>query len=135
MCIGTGKPFSYYKNKPKADRPFDVITVGLNTDRDLLYDRINKRVDLMIEQGLVDEAKQFVDFRTSYALKTVGYSELFQYFDGTITKEEAIELIKRNTRRFSKRQITWFNKEKGIEWFQPTDIDGILHFIDSDKLK
>ena len=134
MCIGTGNPFSFYKNIPKPKRPFNVVTVGLNTDRELLYERINHRVDQMIEKGLVEEARQFSDFRSLYALRTVGYSELFDYFDGNSTKEEAIELIKRNTRRFSKRQITWFKKEKGIEWFEPTNFDDILRFIEGRRL-
>jgi tRNA dimethylallyltransferase len=129
MCIGTGKPFSFFKNKPKPHREFKIIPIGLNTEREILYKRINERVDLMIDQGLVDEAKTFMDFRNTYALRTVGYQELFEYFDGKITQEEAIELIKRNTRRFAKRQITWFKKEKGIEWFEPTELDKILAHI------
>lgn len=131
MCVGTGKPFSFFKNKPKPVRPFNIIQIGLNSEREILYDRINKRVDLMVKNGLVEEAKQNLPFRNTYALRTVGYQELFDYFDEKVTLEEAIELIKRNTRRFSKRQITWFKKEKGIEWFEPTDWDGILNFISS----
>lgn len=131
MCVGTGKPFSFFKNKPKPVRPFNIIQIGLNSEREVLYDRINKRVDLMVKNGLVEEAKQNLPFRNTYALRTVGYQELFDYFDQKVTLEEAIELIKRNTRRFSKRQITWFKKEKGIEWFEPTDWDGILNFISS----
>lgn len=133
MCIGTGKPFSYFKNKPKPKRPFEIIKVGLNTDRETLYDHINRRVDIMIEKGLLGEAKKFISYRNSYALKTVGYQELFQYFDGNVSREEGIELVKRNTRRFAKRQITWFKKEKGIEWFEPNDLEGILGFIESEK--
>jgi tRNA dimethylallyltransferase len=133
MCIGTGKPFSFFKNRPKPPRPFSVIQIGLNTEREVLYDRINTRVDLMITQGLVEEARQNLSFRNTYALRTVGYQELFEYFDDKISLEEAIELIKRNTRRFAKRQITWFKKEKGIAWFEPSDWSGILEFITSKK--
>ena len=129
MCEGTGKPFSYFKNRKKPERPFNVIQIGLNTEREILYDRISLRVDLMVEKGLVEEAKQFVAYRNSYALRTVGYQELFGYFDGETTEEETIELIKRNTRRFAKRQITWFKKEKGIEWFEANDLEGVLKHI------
>ena len=131
MCIGTGKPFSYFKNKPKPDRPFHVIPIGLNCEREVLYERINQRVDLMFEKGLLEEAKRSLAFRDTYALRTVGYQELFEFFDGEITLEEAVESIKRNTRRFAKRQITWFKKEKGIEWFDPADWSGVLDFIGS----
>lgn len=130
VCLASGKPMSYYRNQKKAARKFDVINLGLNTDRESLYDRINNRVDLMIEAGLIEEAKENIDYRDSYALKTVGYQELFDHFDGETTEEEAIELIKRNTRRFAKRQITWFKKEEGIQWFEPNATQEIIDYVE-----
>ena len=133
VCIASGKPMSYYRNKKKAERDFEVINIGLNTDRPVLYDRINNRVDLMINAGLVEEARENVAYRTLNALKTVGYQELFQFFDDEITIETAVDLIKRNTRRFAKRQITWFKKEQGIRWFEPNDLEGIINYIEEVK--
>jgi tRNA dimethylallyltransferase len=97
------------------------VKIGLNTNRGQLYDRINKRVDQMIAMGLEDEAKNLMPYRHLNALNTVGYSELFDYFDGKITRNEAIEKIKQNTRRFAKRQLTWFRKDLEINWFEPSE--------------
>ena len=112
----TGKPFSSYRLNIKNDRPFRVIKVGLNWPRETLYERINNRVDNMIEQGLVEEARRLLPYRHLNALNTVGYSELFDYFDGKTDLNSAIGLIKQNTRRFAKRQLTWFKKGKEITW-------------------
>lgn len=117
ICIGTGRPYSYFKNKNKQPREFIPIKIGLSADREIVYNRINKRVDVMIENGLLDEAKQLHQFKHLNALQTVGYKELFTYFDGNYSLEFAIEEIKKNTRRFAKRQGTWFRKDKEIQWF------------------
>lgn len=117
ICIGTGKPYSSFKNKDKAKRNFISIKIGLTADRELMYNRINKRVDLMLEGGLLEEAKRLYPHKQVNALQTVGYRELFDYFDGKCTLEFAIEEIKKNTRRFAKRQVTWNKKDESIHWF------------------
>jgi tRNA dimethylallyltransferase len=117
ICIGTGKTFSSFKNKPKTKRNFNSIKIGLKADREIIYNRINKRVDIMIQNGLLDEAKSLYPNKELNALQTVGYRELFEYFNGNYTKNFAIEEIKKNTRRFAKRQITWFKKDTSIYWF------------------
>ena len=117
ICIGTEKPYSSFLNKVKAKRPFKTITIGLTADREIVYDRINKRVDIMMRDGLLEEAKNLFSHKSLNALNTVGYKELFQYFDGTWTLDFAISEIKKNTRRFAKRQLTWFKKDKSILWF------------------
>jgi len=121
VCISTGIPFSTYRTRSQKTRPFFCVKIGLNTNRDQLYDRINKRVDQMIAMGLEDEAKNLMPYRHLNALNTVGYSELFDYFDGKIMRNEAIEKIKQNTRRFAKRQLTWFRKDLEINWFEPSE--------------
>ena len=117
ICIGTGKTYSAYKNKPKAIRNFTPIKIGLTADRELMYNRINKRVDIMLEEGLLEEAKKLHEHKNLNALQTVGYRELFQFFDGNCTLEFATEEIKKNTRRFAKRQVTWNKKDTNIHWF------------------
>ena len=117
ICIQTGKPFSEFLNQEKTDRSFKTISIGLTADRELIYERINRRVDIMIENGLVKEARNLYAQRELNALNTVGYKELFKYFDGTWDLETAISEIKKNTRRFAKRQLTWFRKDDSIKWF------------------
>ena len=117
VCIGSGKTYSSFKNKPKAKRNFNSIKVGLQADREIIYDRINQRVDIMIQEGLIEEAKKLHPHKKLNALLTVGYRELFEAFEGIITNEFAIEEIKKNTRRFAKRQLTWFRKDTSILWF------------------
>ena len=117
VCIGTGQPYSSFKTNSQKKRNFRSIKVGLNGDREKIYDRINLRVDLMIEKGLINEAKALYKHKQLNALQTVGYREIFAHFDGEITKEFAIEEIKKNTRRFAKRQLTWFRKDQEILWF------------------
>ncbi|WP_422091914.1 tRNA (adenosine(37)-N6)-dimethylallyltransferase MiaA [Tenacibaculum ovolyticum] len=117
ICIGSGKTYASFKNKPKAPRNFKSIKVGLTADREIMYDRINRRVDIMMENGLLEEVKNIYSHKNLNALKTVGYRELFEYIDGNFTKEFAIDEIKKNTRRFAKRQGTWFRKDKDILWF------------------
>jgi tRNA dimethylallyltransferase len=119
----TGKPFSSYRKATINKRPFHIIKIGLNLPRDILYQRINQRVDVMIDQGLVEEVRSLLPCRHLNALNTVGYSELFDYLDGKTDLNTAIELIKQNTRRFAKRQLTWFRKDKEIKWYDPNSID------------
>ena len=125
----TGKPFSAYRLQSLADRPFDIVTIGLNTDRALLYERINRRVDQMMAAGLLEEVKSLLPFRHKPALLTVGYAELFAYLDGELSLEEAVDKIKQNTRRYAKRQITWFKKFGDTTWFEPGDREGIMRFL------
>lgn len=134
VCIISGIPYSSLRKNFEKTRNFKIIKVGLQRDREELYARINLRVDLMIEQGLLDEAKKLYPNRHLNALQTVGYRELFDYFDGKITLEEAVELIKRNSRRYAKRQITWFNRYDDIAWFSPDNFDGIVaHVMQKDN--
>ena len=117
ICIGTGKPYSSFKNKDKTKRNFIPIKIGLTADREVMYDRINQRVALMLQEGLIEEAKKLVPHKELNALQTVGYRELFDYFDGKYILEFAVEEIKKNTRRFAKRQVTWNRKDESIHWF------------------
>ena len=130
ICRGTGKPYSSFLNTPKAQRTFETISIGLKADRALMYERINKRVDLMIENGLVEEAKAVYNYRDFNALNTVGYKELFLYFDGLWTLDFAISEIKKNSRRFAKRQMTWFQKDPKTQWFEyDAEVQQILDYI------
>ncbi|WKK59076.1 tRNA (adenosine(37)-N6)-dimethylallyltransferase MiaA [Sphingobacterium sp. BN32] len=131
----TGKPISYYQKNQRSKRNFNIITVGLNTDRAVLYDRINKRVDLMMQEGLLEEVKSLIPYRAKPALLTVGYAELFDYLDGNISLAQAIDSIKQNSRRYAKRQITWFKKYGGTTWFEPKQLEDIIEFIDSKTKK
>ena len=131
VCLTAGKPYSQLRSNFSKVRDFRILKIGLQISRDELYSRINYRVDLMIEQGLLDEAKQLYPYRHLNALKTVGYKELFEYFDGQTSLDEAIELIKRNTRHYAKRQISWFARYSDIEWFSPLDINKIIQYVNS----
>lgn len=132
ICIGTGKPYSSFLTNPEKNRAFKTISIGLNAERSIIYDRINQRVDLMIENGLLDEVKSLIPHKQLNALNTVGYKELFNYFEGEWTLDFAISEIKKNTRRFAKRQLTWFRKDESIEWFDfETDIDEIIKYINT----
>lgn len=117
VCLGTEKPYSTFINQPKKQRPFKTISVGLTAERDVIYNRINKRVDLMMEAGLIDEVSRLQPYKNLNALQTVGYRELFPYLEGHTTLAIAVEEIKKNTRRFAKRQLTWFKKNKDTLWF------------------
>ncbi|MFA5298503.1 MAG: tRNA (adenosine(37)-N6)-dimethylallyltransferase MiaA [Lutibacter sp.] len=135
ICIGTGKPYSSFKNKNKEKRNFIPIKIGLTAEREIMYNRIHQRVDLMLEDGLLEEAKKLHLHKELNALQTVGYRELFDYFDEKYSLEFAIEEIKKNTRRFAKRQVTWNKKDQTIHWFDfetPTSeiinkIENIIH--------
>lgn len=129
VCRGIGKPYSSFRSDYKIKRNFELIKIGLNRDRQELFARIDQRMDEMVEAGLFEEASKFYEKRHVNALKTVGYKEVFGYLDGTYDKTEAIRLLKRNTRRYAKRQLTWFNKDPEFTWFHPDDFDEILTFI------
>lgn len=134
ICIGSDHPFSYYWSANKKTRNFQTIKIGLEADRDIIYDRINLRVDQMIEKGLLEEAKALYPNKQLNALQTVGYRELFSYLDGITTLEEAISEIKKNTRRFAKRQGTWYRKDDKIKWFDfQTRTEKIIAFIESES--
>ncbi len=131
VCISTGKPYSSLRTGEKQQRSFGIVKIGVNMERAVLYERIDRRVDIMVEAGLEDEARAVYPLRHLNSLQTVGYREMFDYFDGTITRDEAIELIKRNSRRYAKRQLTWFGRDEEIEWFLPTETEKIIEYIDS----
>lgn len=131
ICLGTGRPYSSFLEGPKPTRNFKTIKIGLTAPREIIYNRINKRVDIMMDEGLLEEAKRLYPLRELNALNTVGYKELFSFLDGNCSLEEAIEEIKKNTRRFAKRQLTWFRKEKDINWFDyRTPAEEIREFIE-----
>lgn len=130
VCLQTGKPFSSFRLKTPKKRSFNIIKIGLNRDRDELYSRINRRVKQMINTGLVDEAEKVCRHKGVYALKTVGYKELFDYFDGIGSLEKAEELIKQNTRNYARRQMTWFRRDKEIKWFHPDQEEEIIRYIE-----
>ncbi len=130
ICIGTGQPYSSFLNKKKVTRNFKAITIGLTADRETIYNRINQRVDLMINDGLIAEVKELFPKQHLNALNTVGYKELFKYFEGEWTLDFAVSEIKKNSRRFAKRQLTWFKKDKSIMWFDyTTQLKDILNLL------
>ncbi len=131
ICLIIGKPYSSLRTGNAKKRPFNIIKLGLKREREELYDRINKRVDQMIEMGQIEEARKVYPLRHLNSLNTVGYKELFSYFDREISLEKAIELIKRNTRHYAKKQLTWFRKDEEINWFHPDEENQIIHFIES----
>jgi tRNA dimethylallyltransferase len=129
VSLMTGRPYSSFLKNRKKERPFNILKIGLSVEREELYERINNRVDSMIENGLANEARQYYKDRHLNSLNTVGYKELFDYFDNKITLEKAVELIKRNTRNYARKQLTWFKKEKDITWFSPDETNKIIDFI------
>lgn len=134
VCIGSGKPYSSFLNQKQNSRNFTPILIGLEADRKIIYDRINQRVDIMMADGLLNEAKHLYPNRELNALQTVGYRELFSYLDHEISLEFAIEEIKKNTRRFSKRQLTWFKRNEITKWFDfETPIEKVISYINSLK--
>lgn len=135
VCISSGKSFSSFRNQPKKPRDFHSIKIGLTADRDTIYDRINRRVDIMMNEGLLEEVKGLLSRKRLNALQTVGYRELFEYLEGDITLEKAIENIKTNTRRFAKRQLTWYRKDPKVHWFDyQTPLVDILDYITKNAL-
>lgn len=133
VCLQTGLPYSQLRTGIRRRRNFDIMKVGVDLPREELYDRINRRVDLMLAEGLEAEARAVYPHRRLNALQTVGYREFFDYFDGLISYDQAVELIKRNSRRYAKRQLTWFRRDEEIRWFRPDQTDTIINHIDSDK--
>ena len=133
VCLATGRPYAEQRKGVTAERPFHIIKIGTDMPRDVLYDRINRRVDMMVEEGLEAEARSMYPKRHLNALQTVGYRELFEYFDGNCTFEEAVELVKRNSRRYAKRQLTWFRRDENTAWFHPNDLEAILEYISSKR--
>ncbi len=129
MCLMTGRPYSQLRTSPKHKRPFRIIKIGLEMERAALYQRINDRVDEMISAGLIDEARELYPYRHLNALNTVGYKELFQHFDGLISLDKAIELIKRDSRRYSKKQLSWFKRDEEIYWFSPENTEEVIKFV------
>ena len=133
ICIGSGQPYSSFLNKDKNKRPFKTITIGFEADRDVIYDRINKRVDIMVANGLIKEVESLLPFKNLNSLNTVGYKELFNYLDKTWTLEFAISEIKKNSRRFAKRQLTWFRRKPETLWFDyQTPLSAIITKIESE---
>nr|WP_315453845.1 tRNA (adenosine(37)-N6)-dimethylallyltransferase MiaA [uncultured Prevotella sp.] len=129
ICIQTGKTYTSFRSNTIKERPFNIIKVGLNRDRDELYNRINQRVLDMIEEGIIEEALQVYPKRTLNSLNTVGYKELFEYLDGLTTLDEAIFKIQSNTRRYARKQLTWYKKDTAFQWFNPDNIEEILNYI------
>jgi tRNA dimethylallyltransferase len=129
ICWATGKPFSSFRQGAKQERPFQILTIGLERPRQELYERINRRVELMLEQGLLEEVKKLLPYKSHNALQTVGYKEIFDFLEGKQSWEETIRLIKQNTRHYAKRQMTWFKKDTTIQWFHPEDYQEIRNFI------
>lgn len=130
ICRMTGKTFTSFRTNTAKERPFRIIKIGINQDRKILYERINQRVLKMIDAGLVEEARSVYSFRELNSLNTVGYKELFAYFEGICSLDEAIDLIQRNTRKYARKQLTWFRRDSQIEWFEPHQVSEILEFID-----
>lgn len=129
VCLLTGTPYSKIRKGNKQKRPFKVLKIGLTREREELFDRINQRVDLMMQQGLLDEVKSVSNYKNKNALKTVGYTELLEYLDDKITLEQAVENIKVNSRRYAKRQISWFEKSNDYQWFNPNETNKIITLI------
>lgn len=125
----TGKPYTSFRKREKRERPFRIIKIGLNRPREELYERINRRVDQMMAEGLLDEVQSLYPRRSLNALNTVGYKELFDYIDGRWPLEEAVERIKGNTRRYARKQLTWYKKDEQIRWFHPDDKETIINYI------
>ena len=135
ICHQTGKPYTSFRTQQKKERPFHIIKVGINLPREELYERINQRVLKMIENGFIDEARSLYGKHYLNALQTVGYKELFKFFEGTWTLEEAIERIQGNTRRYARKQLTWFKRDSAIRWFSPENPKEIINYIETSLSK
>ena len=131
VCIATGRPYSELRTGERRERKFNIVKIGTDMPREVLYERIDRRVDIMMEQGLEQEARKVYHLRECNSLQTVGYREMFDYFDGKISRDEAVELIKRNSRRYAKRQLTWFRRDEEIRWFHPADRQAIMSYLES----
>jgi len=129
ICHMTNTPYSAFRKKDIKKRPFRIVKIGLNRPREELYDRINQRVDRMMEQGLLEEARSLYDHRELNALNTVGYKEMFAYFNGVWPLQEAIERLKGNTRRYARKQLTWFKKDPDVIWFSPDEKEKMINYL------
>lgn len=129
ICYQTGRTYTSFRTQQKKERPFRIVKIGLNRDREELYNRINQRVDQMMEDGLLDEVKSLISKRSTNALNTVGYKELFDYLDGRWSLDEAVERIKGNTRRYARKQLTWYKRDADMRWFHPDNIEEILNYL------
>lgn len=127
VCLQTGQPYSSLRTGERRNRDFEIVKIGIEMEREILYDRINRRVDMMIEEGLENEARKVYHLKHLNSLQTVGYREFFDYFDGLTDRQMAIELIKRNSRRYAKRQMTWFRRDTEIHWLKPDEIAGYFN--------
>jgi tRNA dimethylallyltransferase len=132
VCLMTGKTFTSFRTNTIKERPFRVVKVGINQDRNVLYERINQRVLKMVDDGLVEEAQTVYKFRDLNSLNTVGYKELFTYFDGNCSLDEAVDLIQRNTRKYARKQLTWFRRDSQIAWFEPNQIAEIIGYVEGE---
>ncbi|MDI9878322.1 tRNA (adenosine(37)-N6)-dimethylallyltransferase MiaA [Flectobacillus longus] len=131
VCLATGQPFSAFRKKQKKERPFECIRIALERPREELYARIDLRMDLMLAQGLEEEARSALPYREHYALKTVGYKEIYEHWDGQYDRDEMVRLLKRNTRRYAKRQLTWFRNQDDFQWFDPKQEAEIVKYIEN----
>ncbi|MBR1545266.1 MAG: tRNA (adenosine(37)-N6)-dimethylallyltransferase MiaA [Prevotella sp.] len=129
ICYQTGQTYTSFRKQEKKERPFRIVRIGLNREREELYQRINQRVDQMMDEGLLDEVRSLIDKRTNNALNTVGYKEMFAYLDGKWTLDEAVDRIKGNTRRYARKQLTWFKRDEQMQWFHPEQKEHILKYI------
>lgn len=129
ICIQTGQTYTSFRTNGRKERPFDVIKIGLNRERDVLYDRINRRVDMMMEMGFVDEVRGLLPYRQCNSLNTVGYKEIIDYLDGLTTLDYAVEKIKSNTRRYARKQLTWYRRDDNIRWFDPDNTEDIMTYL------
>jgi tRNA dimethylallyltransferase len=131
VCLISGRKYSSFRTNVAKQRPFNIIKIGINLDRKILYERINQRVVSMIKSGLVEEAREVYPYRNLNSLNTVGYKELFSYFDGSCSLDEAIDMIQRNTRKYARKQLTWFRRDSQIVWFEPHQVPEIIQYIDN----
>lgn len=129
ICYQTGRTYTSFRTQQKKQRPFNIVKIGLNREREGLYNRINQRVDQMMADGLLDEVKSLIDKRHTNALNTVGYKELFDYLDGRWSLDEAVERIKGNTRRYARKQLTWYKRDENMRWFHPDNITEIKNYL------
>ncbi|MEG1611132.1 MAG: tRNA (adenosine(37)-N6)-dimethylallyltransferase MiaA [Alistipes sp.] len=133
VCLQTGHPYSTFRTGTRHKRNFETIKIGVDLPREVIYDRINHRVEAMMMAGLEAEARTLYPHKQLNALQTVGYKELFDWFDGTLTRDEAVELIKRNSRRYAKRQLTWFKRDAEVHWFAPNQAEEMINYINNKK--
>ena len=131
ICHQTGKTYTSFRTNKKKNRPFRIVKIGLNRDRSELYDRINQRVHVMMQEGLEAEARGVYAYRDQTALRTVGYKEMFAYFDGAIDLHEAVRQIQSHSREYMRKQLTWFKRDETIQWFHPDNIKEIIKYVDS----